>query len=119
MNPGKELDALIAEEVMGYEVVECDDDIITIQSMSGWVRVPDYSTDLAAAWQVVEKLDQMMPKTWSFSLHGSGTEWCVGIDSNDGQFLQNAAGVQIYQQAETAPLAICLAAIKACEAAKD
>lgn len=72
MNPGIELDKLIAEKVMGWTEVEI------VQVVSGGpqlqgvkhgtiasqhtsykpkLTIPKYSTDIAAAWEVVEKLE--------------------------------------------------------------
>ena len=63
------------------------------------------STDIAAAWQVVEKF------TDNFQMDNFGAEdgkvWRVFIVSND-------SGDYVKGQADTAPLAICRAALKAC-----
>lgn len=101
------LDALVAERVMG---------IVSNVGVVGWmldsrgytVRVPEYSTDIAAAWQVVEKLD--------FTIVKVDEGWMVGkLDINA---FTNDSGVVygcIYDPglAETAPLAICRAALLA------
>ncbi|MNR93666.1 hypothetical protein D3C72_247240 [compost metagenome] len=59
MKPGRELDMLVAENVMGLSViVERRPDGIT------WVKedgrepyvLPSYSTDISAAWEVVKRL---------------------------------------------------------------
>lgn len=110
MKAGRELDALIAEKVMGWRNCE----------VSGWretraygkppyfddsdpdVCINDYSTNIADAWLVVEKFDTQnhtvrisntMGGDWSCVIHGVwGEERVV---------------------AENVPLAICLAALKA------
>lgn len=110
MKPGRELDALIAEKVFGavrtqekfqgYVPIPGDpvyysevykyptgvnyliDDPKNRHGMMG--GVPHYSTDISAAWEVVEKLN----KQYSFHLNTKGS-------------------------ADTAPHAICLAALKA------
>ena len=122
MNAGKELDALVAEKVMGgiWDEGRC--------RICGWSLVPDgeagcwkdncsmrpppersadepapYSTDIAAAWRIVEKMaathalsidyDPVYPDEW--------TCWMQG------------AGDSVSPSAESAPLAICLAALQA------
>lgn len=115
MKPGRELDALVAEKVMGltvrsegrYHVGPCFSEEGHHEDI-----VPYYSTGIAAAWEVVEHFNETMPKTWAFSLFGSGNDWHVEIDSNDGRFLQNGPSIQVFEHAETAPHAICLAALK-------
>jgi hypothetical protein len=65
MEPGKELDVLIAEKVMGWKKLTFDAPIRGLL----WIwdhkegaletevqRVPSYSTDITAAWEVVSKL---------------------------------------------------------------
>ena len=113
---GRELDALVAEKVMGWKVdnehpyttyydgidfmgSNCEDD------QAYWSP----STDIAAAWQVVEKMRER------------GYDTCV---SNGERPPPNVWEAEIYvypgglgggcEKADTAPLAICLAALKAC-----
>jgi len=69
--------------------------------------VSEYSTDIAAAWEVVEKLSngkedgRMM--VWHFNRQMSGA-WVIPMSWAD---------LKGYIIADTAPLAICRAAIKA------
>src|SRR5437763_10661229 len=60
VKPGRELDALVAERVMGWAVERntVDSEPIVMFSKPGeyYGPVPPYSTDIAAAWEVVEKL---------------------------------------------------------------
>ena len=69
MEPSRELDALVAEKVMGWETVNNKAGIPVsgfdwvghnpkTQSSTVWSYVPDYSTDISAAWEVVEKLSR-------------------------------------------------------------
>ena len=53
MKPGRELDAIVAERVMGYEV---RDETWRQPPSSSWREVPHYSSDIAAAWEVVERM---------------------------------------------------------------
>lgn len=92
--PGRELDALVAEHVMD----------VNAHANSKMNPLPYYSTDIAAAWQVVEKLakkeilfviDNLMPgKSFRVTAH-------------------NIKRTEFFAYAETAPHAICLAALKA------
>lgn len=71
----REMDALVAEKVMGLENVRRVRNTMTAftierewldvgdyyylpQKTTAIIRLPDYSTDIAAAWQVVEKFIQ-------------------------------------------------------------
>lgn len=68
-----------------------------------------YSTNIAAAWEVVEKMrnvvDDLRNGGWQFDIYDSlPTQWRV-------QFTKPGKGICAY--ADTAPLAICLAALKA------
>ena len=113
MKPGRELDALIAEKVFGIYVHDLgqmfrfvDDykkgDIATAESCP----VPAYSTDIAAAWEVVEKLGAA---SFHLQKHPSAEGWeaSFGIGfSGDERFAYFRA------IAPTAPHAICLVALK-------
>jgi len=102
---GRELDANVARKVMG---IECfthihEDGRVDWIEEHGDGPVARYSTDIAAAWQVVEK---MRERGWFLNLHEEGAlsqQWvCVFDDDafDSGEFL-----------APTAPLAICRAAL--------
>lgn len=67
-----------------------------------WV-VPSYSKSMRCAWEVVEKLG--LPT----SLWGDGRGWVVELDS----FFDE--GIHVHAEAETAPHAICLAALEVLE----
>lgn len=116
MKPGRELDALIAEKVMGLIVTEqgfCGHPItkgggrVHGTDMGWWATVlPFYSTDIAAAWEVVER---MREKGFNFQIHNVNERknwvaffWKKGIVGDP------------YVSSETlTPYAICLAALKA------
>ncbi len=67
MQASRELDALIAEKVMGWKkILNASKEYPNIyanvigEDTEGVIdRVPDYSTDLASVWMVVEKLRGM------------------------------------------------------------
>jgi len=130
MEAGRELDALVAEKVFGKEspkwytiVGDNEYDYGGISSCSpgegtlGWIgpqqvfwpnqpskgihACSHYSTDIAAAWEVVEKASGEGPHKWSIT--NEHDTWYV-----------SANGVA-EAEADTAPHAICLAALKAKE----
>lgn len=118
VNAGRELDSLVAEKVMGWQQPNHlgHADICASWGPSkmctcdGELRWPPYSTSIAAAWQVVEKLESI------------GFDFMCGI-SKRGRPFQNSASFRLgdkeepsYKNVEvweTMPLAICLAALKA------
>jgi hypothetical protein len=97
MNAGRELDALVAEKVMGYTVTWRE-----VRSVRGNRREPvgirSFSTDITSAMLVLAQLGGIVTLTrmksdeWMVSVAGAATRW-----------------------AETLPLAICLAALAAVE----
>lgn len=107
MEEGRDLDALVAEKVMGWKYYPAsagtmqpinppywiNPDRQSLDAIEDWP--PSYSTDIDAAWEVVEKL------AGTFRLeYEKYSDWdCeLGLGS---------------AHAKTAPLAICLAALKA------
>lgn len=100
MKAGRELDALIAEKVMGIEP-----HIIGIENMM--IYLP-YSTDISAAWEVVEKMISIRPEkepNAEFALVQRSKEWLCGYELYESWYCSASA--------LTAPHAICLAALKA------
>lgn len=113
MNPGKELDALIAEKVMGYETEIINGDPVSkVPGICGtegcaihFTKTPHYSTDIAAAWEVVEKL-QLKFKTIDIVATTRSDTYvgpCFVIFDPYGNVLSDSS---------EAPHAICLAALK-------
>lgn len=120
MEAGRELDALVETHVMGKEVAQAlphfdvgrfaGPNIVT--PGGGRLPLPRYSMDIAAAWEVVEKMrgDQFAlvvncmcqgsrgnvpdPDEWMVRFHDVFVEWHETF-------------------ADTFPLAVCLAALKA------
>ena len=132
MPAGRELDALVAERVMGFVRVTDDtsdynhvrhgNEVLlppgaTLHSLQEWLprkgQIPfgyfvtqRYSTDIAAAWRVWS-----LPQHKGWLLEQGGdcqTVYEGWRDMEDGIWLASA---------DTAPLAICRAALKALEAA--
>ena len=108
MNPGPEMDAIVAENVMGWRWTHASegggptwhgsppepndlDDISKDHS-----SVPPYSTNIAAAWTILEKAPlgelRRLGDRWGACLYGGGGGYILGA---------------------TVPEAICRAALKA------
>lgn len=116
MEPGRELDALVAEKVMGLEITKIANghmwfrDGVTLRS-----PIPHYSTDIAAAWLVVEK---MSSDGWIHEI----TEHINDSQIKCAMFANRSGHYESYERSwddeqwavsGTAPHAICLAALKA------
>lgn len=136
LKAGRELDALIAEKVMGWrKALDAPVDAHLrwpepIQA--GWLwynpdrspcpfeyTIPNYSTDIKDAWQVVEKLTawdaRQVPLYW-FKLNYDNNEcWDVGFCRVEGHEDYSLDGWHWHtvQHFSEVPLAICLAALKA------
>jgi len=118
MPAGRELDTLVAERVMGWSPPRKPDQY-TWQAPSGWrggvEQIPAYSTSIAAAWEVVDKLAESgkLCCLTIDKLGFPGEEWRVFFqwDVSDDRMEMP------YADAPTAPHAICLAALAAVEAA--
>lgn len=106
MEAGPKLDALVAEKVLGLEV-DC-----RCCGSEHWESFPPgYSTGIAAAWKVMESR-WMVGQTIGY-LAETPSEQFTDI-TEDGwaqRWCCTSRGEPIY--AATAPLAICLAALKA------
>lgn len=115
MEAGSELDALVAEKVMGrkYHTRQTHFDVTGMGGACSLCFPPSYSTDIAAAWTVVEHMkhyitpgnDIGLPVMMMVEGSQSSCEWHGGKQSfNDGTG---------WVRADTMPLAICLMALKA------
>lgn len=124
MKPGRELDALIAEKVMGYKVFRwgdsdslfvapnkaafdyaCNGDTLTcyVDSERGFCfTMSNYSTKIEDAWQVIEHL--ITNSSWEFYLTHQYNGWNCLFESPDKPIASGSA--------DTAPHAICLAALE-------
>jgi hypothetical protein len=121
---GRELDALVAEKVMGKTIIylrtalldrepfiECDPEQGSHLSLLPW-----YSTDIAAAWEVVEKLASVVyeaaDSSWQqtvrvYSCPTAANCWHCEISREFGR------GENCLATGDTASEAICLAALAA------
>ena len=126
MPAGREMDALLAEKIMGYTLSELSlpaypkYKLFDIESgeFSGYVKeVPHYSTNIADAWEVVKrmpipfKLEKCWEKAYQIGPEGWSACWCTDADCegcNENSRCTNGDDAW----AETAPLAICRYALK-------
>jgi hypothetical protein len=127
---GRELDALIAEKVMGWTPT-CNGERIGNSlggrdEPAGWCKecdmadpprgqharpLPPYSTDIAAAWQVAEKFKSNVMDGFTILFDPERKQWRAGAlwwtGYEQAQWWEPESAM-----AETAPLAICLAALR-------
>ena len=126
MKPGRELDALIAVQIMGWEQFECEFTAIPMwlspdgdeyAESETFFSLIAYSTDIAVAWGVVEKIRSAqvgpeLPVKAAFQVMASPYDsvyfagWLV---YDEDTFYHWSCG-------STAPMAICLAALAAVKA---
>lgn len=99
MNPGRELDALIAEKVMGLSKV-------------GYALEP-YSTDIAAAWEVVEKMKLMKFNRDSYVDQVLGWKIDVLQDEYEVRIMDQHWNTWEISTCSSLPHAICLVTLKA------
>ncbi|GAA0396683.1 BC1872 family protein [Paenibacillus motobuensis] len=93
-----ERDAWVAEAVFGWDSVRIKNARIAWElGVCGAETVPYYTSDISAAWAVVEKAE------WSAKIKYARTNTCANFHRNGW------AQFDVY--APTAPEAICLAAI--------
>lgn len=99
MPAGREMDALVAEKVMGIKRGDRPGE--WLNELGNWLcdteDIPPYSTSISAAWEVVDKMDCYFKMTRS----DLGLYW---------EFYGPKLG---FSYAPTVPLAICRAALKA------
>lgn len=111
IEPGPCLDALIAEKVMDFKYVHAFEFEHGGKSQHGIIMtenstyfLPPYSTDISAAWKVVEK---MQKNDWAIILDNMQDylgNWQAHFEKD--KFVETA-------ESESVPHAICLAALKA------
>lgn len=116
MRPGRELDTLIAQHIFGHEVV-IKRKVPTEVTPAGERPLREYTKEIGAAFDVAKKLNiSLIPiegGQW-FALagkaegFGSPAQFIEYLSA--GNFLEAGAAVT-----ESAPLSICMAAIKAVE----
>lgn len=101
MPAGREMDTLIVEKVMGLKVdYEFDEPHVPSlrDKYDEWGYLPNYSTDILAAWEVVEELKGLKP---ILNYDPQSQKWYMRLNGGS------------YCSADTAPLAICRVALLA------
>jgi hypothetical protein len=117
MPAGREMDVLVLVSVMGIEYSEKDGEnyrewsnCYTERACFVFRDIPHYSADISAAWEVVEKLRDTSddePDYWTITDLGNAWRVTSNWAHHDGD-IENFS-----IEAETAPLAICRAALLA------
>lgn len=117
MEAGIEMDRLIAEMIFNYQRAtnkhglsgymwdEENDTPATKETWGGHYIAttwPAYSTDIAAAWQVVEKINALLKNAYT-TVRGQTDGWVCEISWYEAD---------LSSVASSAPLAICRAALK-------
>lgn len=120
----REINALIAEKVMGFKIVSSDIEWQTMDNMNYVClhkkNLPNYCEDISAAWEVVEKIKDMFKEKLTGCDYFFAIEHCcyptpsweAGFkydEPYEGEFFLDSKSVV----ADTAPMAICLTALKA------
>lgn len=110
----REIDSLIATKVMGWKILTCkgikiiappDYDGPDMMINADIKVIPSYSTDISAAWQVVEKMQE-----YGYILMLDATTTSEYYISFVG--LKDGSHISFFGNANTAPMAICRAALK-------
>jgi hypothetical protein len=119
MPAGREMDALVAEKVMGFGVAwsSYPPPIVTggtAETIKTWLTLPNYSTNITAAWVVIERMraidEHWCPNVcWDDNDGLRPGEWSCGMCyfGEVGEFREEVAN------ASTPMLAICRAALLA------
>lgn len=119
MKAGRELDKLIQEKIFGLFVPDPvkHKDLTreqVFELMKDYDGIPRYSTDIAAAWRVVEKMADRL----KHYRHSTGDFTCRSFgpgfwEAEWSDWFEDRGTVFYTAKADTAPLAICLAALEA------
>lgn len=110
MEAGRELDAEVAEKVLGWTAVHKDparrwgNYPMWHDSQHRYMDVPHYSTDMADAMLVADAFDEV-------DLHKGPHGWLCRLERGDDSSVEHGEAIR----AATAPLAICLAALATVE----
>lgn len=105
MKPGRELDCLVAEKVMNKRVhfIRPWGWLYAEQDVNRWTNVKHYSTDIAAAWEVRQRIHETIGGTKISSVCDEFPEECQIWDGRS----------YISVRSNTVPEAICRAALLA------
>jgi hypothetical protein len=106
MKAGRELDALVAEKVIGYR--QAEDGSWFLPGLApdlGLWELPEYSTSIAEASLLFPVLDEKWGKFWSIVREND--KWHINEDPYGYDYFEPDV------VSESLPHAICLAALKA------
>lgn len=111
MNAGRELDAMVAEHVMGWELRQVGNGSMDgeyywhdgCDFVDGRLANLEFSTYISAAWEVIEKLHE---QNYLFSISQS-----VDAGYTAKFFNRDKECYFVAPYIESAPLAICIAAL--------
>jgi hypothetical protein len=115
MKAGRELNELIAEKVMGWRYVTFPDG--AMPHVKHWhgpsdeCLLPDYSGSMNAAWQVVEKFRRGCNGKVAACIEVVTTDIANDVDTYCKIYGPDTA--EVIEWANAAPVAICLAALRA------
>lgn len=106
MQAGRKMDKAVSQYVFGnteFVCRNCEDDyhVVDRQDLTAYIPVPNYSTDIAAAWEVLNKFTHKKPCINYLNDLWNPVGWHCHIDGH------HAEGC------DTAPLAICRCALMA------
>lgn len=108
MQAGREMDLDVSARVFGHPYAGAyrqDGPVVDDGRLS---TCPRYSTDIAAAWEVVEALAARYLEVEVHQGSASPQRWCIVRNALQSGYLAEGS-------ADTAPLAICRAALSALE----
>ena len=124
--PGRTLDALVAEKVMGWIWVKDNhgvhiepgsvDDCDCKSHAGGNECLPYYSTNIAAAWEIVESVDHGVIEdgAYQFAVHVREVFISRYAVTREGSHFKSDCIIIAHAEGETTAHAICLA-VKAME----
>lgn len=116
MEAGRELDALIAKKVFGVTEFHTSAFAFNKNAPSGfwryYVDCPPFSTNITAAWEVLETLPRTL---WPEVGRMDDGRWYCEIVSRGDAPAEVSPGPIAREIADTAPLAICRATLLAVE----
>lgn len=113
MKPGRELDALVAEKVMGWRLLNLRTEGYSPGQDSrvhNSKPIPPYSTSISAAWEIVKHL---MEKGFEIALWGPVDRGFKKNPNWVSEVTNMVTRAWWQSEADTATHAICLAALKA------
>jgi hypothetical protein len=120
LEAGPELDALVAEKVMGLPVYrDMDNGFPHLGVKGSYGPIPDYSVLIEDAWQVVEKLSNKYRVQVAQCFFPDVLWLCELWDYAAGRWeKEESEDAEFCAYGKTAPYAICRAALKAVEVTK-